>query len=115
LVEPCVRSALLLPAQAAPPATALRTAQREGLALTAVLAPPRVHEGDFPRRRRAQDHHLDRAPDHPWIARAGAAIGGADGPVRIRDTLRNTQRSAGTLLGHEVTRRTGGEGVAEAT
>ncbi|HLQ79480.1 MAG TPA: glutamate synthase large subunit [Brachybacterium sp.] len=115
LDEAVGRSDLLALAEGESAATALGTAKREGLDLTAVLAPPRVHEGDFPRRRRAQDHHLDRAPDHPWIARAGAAIGGADGPVRIRDTLRNTQRSAGTLLGHEVTRRTGGEGVAEDT
>ena len=58
-----------------------------------------------PVRRRGQDHHLDRAPDHPWIAQADAVLSGAAESVHLRDTLRNVQRSAGTLLGHEVTRR----------
>ena len=33
--------------------------------------------------------------------------------VRITGTVRNVERSAGTLLGHEVTRRTGGDGLAD--
>src|SRR5699024_1321307 len=93
----------------------LALAEGEAAATGLGSAARRVHRGVFARRRRPQDHHLDRAPGRPWVARAGAALGGADGPVRIRDTLRNTQRSAGALLGHEVARRTGGEGVAEDT
>ncbi|MGP9537077.1 glutamate synthase large subunit [Brachybacterium sp. AOP43-C2-M15] len=92
---------------------ALGVAKRQGLDLEAILAAPRVHEGDFPRRRRGQDHQLDKAPDHPWIAQAEQVIDGASPAVRILGSVRNVERSAGTLLGHEVTRRTGGEGLAE--
>ncbi|AXK45024.1 glutamate synthase large subunit [Brachybacterium saurashtrense] len=91
----------------------LGAAKREGLDLGAILAAPTIHEGDHPRRRRGQDHQLDRAPDHPWIEGAAAVIDGDAPSVRLQDTVRNVQRSAGTLLGHEVTRRTGGEGLAE--
>ena len=93
--------------------SALGAAKRAGLDLAAILATPAAHPGDHPRRLRGQDHQLERAADHPWIEQAGPVIDGLEQSVRIADTLRNTQRSSGTLLGHEVTRRTGGEGLAE--
>src|SRR5699024_814328 len=93
--------------------SALGTAKREGLDLSAILAPTARHEGDFPRRRRGQDHQLDRAPDHPWIAAAHEVLDGREEHVRIRGTVRNVDRSAGTLLGHEVTRRSGGDGLPD--
>ncbi|MFC7374377.1 MULTISPECIES: glutamate synthase large subunit [unclassified Brachybacterium] len=91
----------------------LGAAKREGLDLEAILAAPVIHEGDFPRRRRDQDHQLERAADHPWIEQAAEVIEGRLASVHITDTISNVQRSTGTLLGHEVTRRTGGEGLAE--
>ena len=94
-------------------ASALGVAKREGLDLAAILTPPVIHEGDFPRRRRDQDHQLERAADHPWIARAADVIDGREESIRLTGTLRNVQRSVGTLLGHEVTRRTGGDGLAD--
>ena len=94
-------------------ASALGIAKREGLDLAAILTAPAVHEGDFPRRRRGQDHQLERAADHPWIARAASVIDAGEGSIRLSDTIRNVQRSVGTLLGHEVTRRTGGDGLAD--
>ncbi|WP_394214669.1 glutamate synthase large subunit [Brachybacterium vulturis] len=113
LDEAIGRGDLLTLAEGERAATVLGAAKREGLDLTAILTPPTVHEGDFPRRRRGQDHQLDRAADHPWIAGAQEVLEGTAGSVHLRDTLRNVQRSAGTLLGHEVTRRTGGHGLAE--
>ncbi|MGO1226824.1 MAG: glutamate synthase large subunit [Brachybacterium sp.] len=113
LDEAIGRSDLLALAEGGHAGTALGAAKREGLDLAAILAAPTIHEGDFPRRRRGQDHHLDRAPDHSWIAQADAVIEGIERSICLRDTLRNVQRSAGTLLGHEVTRRTGGDGLPD--
>ena len=93
--------------------SALARAKHRGLDLGAILAAPEIMEGDFPRRRRGQDHHLDLAADHPWIAQALPVIAGEQESVRVTDTIRNVQRTTGTLLGHEVTRRTGGKGLAE--
>ena len=93
--------------------TALGEAKREGLDLAAVLAAPSIHEGDFPRRRRGQEHGLEKAPDHPWIVAAEEVIEGREGTVRVLGEVRNIDRSAGTLLGHEVTRRTDGAGLDE--
>ncbi|MFC0674841.1 glutamate synthase large subunit [Brachybacterium hainanense] len=88
--------------------------KQEGLDLTPILAAPVVHEGDFPRRRRGQDHALEHAADVDWIAAAAPALEDGE-PVLIAGELRNTQRTAGTLLGHEVTRRHRGEGLPEDT
>ncbi|WP_010534461.1 glutamate synthase large subunit [Brachybacterium squillarum] len=92
---------------------ALATAKHRGLDLEAILAAPEIKEGDHVRRLRGQDHHLDQAADHPWIEAAEAVIEGRESSVHLTDTIRNVQRSTGTLLGHEVTRRTGAEGLAE--
>ncbi|MGY5764449.1 glutamate synthase large subunit [Brachybacterium sp. DNPG3] len=93
--------------------SALAAAKRDGLDLAAILAAPEIKEGDHVRRMRGQDHHLDLAADHPWIAAAEGVLSGAESSVRIADTVRNVQRTTGTLLGHEVTRRTDGAGLPE--
>ncbi|MGO2606315.1 MAG: glutamate synthase large subunit [Brachybacterium tyrofermentans] len=113
LDEAIGRSDLLDLREDARSGSVLGAAKREGLDLGAILAPPTIHPGDHPRRRRGQDHQLDRAADHPWIAQAASVIDGRSASVRISDTIRNVQRSTGTLLGHEVTRRTGGDGLAD--
>ncbi|MHB1988356.1 MAG: glutamate synthase large subunit [Acidimicrobiales bacterium] len=59
-----------------------------------------------------QDHGLDLALDNELIARSRDALGGG-GPVRIELPVRNVNRSVGTLLGHEVTRRHRGRGLAD--
>jgi len=59
---------------------------------------------------RAQEHGLERALDVELIARAAAAL--QDGTrVEIRLPIRNTDRTAGTMLGYEVTRRYGAAGL----
>jgi len=88
--------------------------KQQGLDLTPVLAQPEIHPGDFPRRRRGQDHALELAADVSWIEAAAPALETGE-PVLIVDELRNIQRTAGTLLGHEVTRRYRGEGLPEDT
>ena len=62
----------------------------------------------------SQDHGLDKALDNTLIQLAEGAL--ADGrPVRLDLPIRNVNRTVGTMLGYEVTRRWGGEGLPENT
>jgi len=62
----------------------------------------------------AQDHGLDRALDVELIAQARPALDDAL-PVVIAKKIRNVNRTVGTLLGAEVTRRYGGAGLPDGT
>ncbi|MFK7918722.1 MAG: glutamate synthase large subunit [Ilumatobacter sp.] len=61
-----------------------------------------------------QDHELDVALDQELIAQAQAAIADAT-PVSIESSIRNINRTTGTLLGHEVTKVWKGEGLPDGT
>ena len=61
-----------------------------------------------------QDHGLDRALDNTLIQLAEGAL--EEGlPVRLELPIRNVNRTVGTMLGYEVTRRWGGEGLPADT
>ena len=62
----------------------------------------------------AQDHGLDRALDDEIIGRAAAALEGRE-PVAFDMPIRNVNRTVGTMLGSEITRRYGGEGLPDDT
>ena len=71
----------------------------------------------LPQRRRSvrgQDHGLDHALDRTLIALAEGALEDAH-PVRLDLPVRNVNRTVGTLLGSEVTRRYGAQGLPEGT
>src|SRR6185437_4570532 len=84
-----------------------------GLDLAPVLHDVPAYEG--PRRHvTGQDHGLDKALDHTLIQLAEGAL--EEGrPVRLELPIRNVNRTVGTMLGYEVTRRWGGEGLPEDT
>ena len=83
-----------------------------GLDLTPVLHVP---DGEGPRARtRGQDHGLDRALDHELIALAGDALERGE-PVRAQLEIRNVNRTVGTMLGHELTKRYRGAGLPDGT
>ncbi|HVB06536.1 MAG TPA: glutamate synthase large subunit [Acidimicrobiales bacterium] len=63
---------------------------------------------------RDQDHGLALALDNVLIAEARAALEDAK-PVQIEHEVRNTNRTVGTMLGAEVTRRYGADGLPDAT
>lgn len=88
--------------------------KQQGLDLSPILAAPTIMEGDHVRRLREQQHGLEHAADVPWIVQAQDALEHGT-PVTITDTVRNVQRTVGTLLGHEVTRRHRGDGLPEDT
>jgi glutamate synthase domain-containing protein 3 len=85
-----------------------------GVDLSRVLHQPEVPE-DAPRRAvQKQDHGLAKALDNQLISLAAAALEHRK-PVEIRLPIRNENRTVGTMLGSEVTRRYGSEGLPEDT
>ena len=63
---------------------------------------------------KAQDHGLDRALDVELIEACAEAV--ADGtPVSIERSIRNVNRTVGTMLGHEITKAHGGRGLPDGT
>ncbi|MCY7400774.1 MAG: glutamate synthase large subunit [Nocardioides sp.] len=61
-----------------------------------------------------QDHGLDKALDNQLIEIAAAALESGE-PVRAQVKVRNVNRTVGTMLGHEVTKRYRGEGLPDGT
>ena len=87
----------------------------KGLDLSPVFeVPTQTRYGSARRRLRGQDHGLEHALDRTLIQLAEAALEDAH-PVRLELPVRNVNRTVGTLLGSEVTRRYGGDGLPEDT
>jgi glutamate synthase (NADPH) large chain len=86
----------------------------KGVDLSRVLYQPDVPADAARRKTRAQDHGLERALDVELIARSSRAIENQE-PVEIRLPIRNVHRTVGTMLGYEITRRYGGNGLPEDT
>ena len=85
-----------------------------GLDLSPILYTPPLPEGAALSCVTSQDHGLDRALDNTLIQLAEGAL--EEGrPVRLDLPIRNVNRTVGTMLGYEVTRRWGGEGLPEDT
>ncbi|NCT89821.1 glutamate synthase large subunit [Cellulomonas sp. APG4] len=85
-----------------------------GLDLGPVLARPEPAPGSSLRRTTSQDHGLDKALDNQLVAMAADALERRE-PVEIALPIRNVNRTVGTMLGHEVTRRYGSHGLADGT
>ena len=86
----------------------------EGLDLAPILERIDPEPGSAAHQVRAQDHGLQRALDLELIEEAREAIeGGA--PVRIERTVRNINRTVGTMLSHEITKRHRGAGLPDGT
>ena len=85
-----------------------------GLDLSPLLYVPELPEGAPRRRTVVQDHGLDKALDNQLIALCADALERAE-PVRASLTVRNVNRTVGTMLGSEVSRRYGGAGLPDGT
>ncbi len=85
-----------------------------GLDLTPVLHLPELPEGAALRRTTSQDHGLDQALDQELIRIAEPALERGE-PVRAQIAVRNVNRTVGTMLGHEVTKRYRGAGLPDGT
>jgi glutamate synthase (NADPH/NADH) large chain len=85
-----------------------------GLDLSPILYQPPLPEGAALSCVTRQDHGLEKALDNTLIQLAEGAL--EEGrPVRLDLPIRNVNRTVGTMLGYEVTRRWGGEGLPENT
>jgi glutamate synthase (NADPH/NADH) large chain len=86
----------------------------KGLDLGPVLHVPDLPEGTARHRVREQDHGLDKALDNELITLAADALERGE-PVRAQLPIRNVNRTVGTMLGHEVTKRYRGDGLPDGT
>jgi glutamate synthase (NADPH) large chain len=88
-----------------------------GLDLSPILHVAQVGEqfaGQSLHRTRQQDHGLDQALDNELIRIARPALQSAE-PVSARLAVRNVNRTVGTMLGHEVTKAYGADGLPPDT
>jgi glutamate synthase domain-containing protein 3 len=61
-----------------------------------------------------QDHGLDKALDQQLIVQCREALDNGT-TARFRTTIANVNRTVGTMLGHEVTKAHGGQGLPDGT
>ncbi|MFK4185113.1 glutamate synthase large subunit [Streptomyces sparsogenes] len=91
----------------------------QGLDLAPLLHVPDLPEGAARHQVVGQDHGLEKALDNQLIKLAADALNAesaeAAQPVRAQVAIRNINRTVGTMLGHEVTRKFGGAGLPEDT
>jgi glutamate synthase (NADPH/NADH) large chain len=86
----------------------------QGLDLAPLLYVPELPEGASLHRTIEQDHGLDKALDNELIRLAAEALD-SGAPVRAQVQIRNVNRTVGTMLGHEVTKKYGGAGLPDDT
>jgi len=85
-----------------------------GLDLSPILHKPDLPEGTHLHQVIEQDHGLDRALDRTLIEQCAAALESGT-PVHLSSPIANVNRTVGTMLGSELTRRYGGEGLPDDT
>ncbi|MFG2140596.1 glutamate synthase large subunit [Streptomyces sp. NPDC048650] len=91
----------------------------QGLDLAPLLHVPELAEGAVRHQSTVQDHGLEKALDNELIKLAADALSAdtaeAAQPVRAQIAVRNINRTVGTMLGHEVTKKFGGAGLPDDT
>ncbi|MGW8767057.1 glutamate synthase large subunit [Streptomyces sp. NPDC055815] len=91
----------------------------QGLDLEPLFYVPELPEGAVRHARVEQDHGLEKALDNELIQLAAEALGAASAeeaqPVRAQVAIRNINRTVGTMLGHQVTKKFGGAGLPADT
>ncbi|MEY9963785.1 glutamate synthase (NADPH/NADH) large chain [Streptacidiphilus sp. MAP12-16] len=94
--------------------TAIEHWKASGLDIAPLLHVPALPEGASLHQTTEQDHGLDKALDNQLIELSQEALEHGEA-VRIQLPIRNVNRTVGTMLGHEVTKRYRGEGLPEGT
>jgi len=86
----------------------------DGLDLTPILHMPEIPEGKDRHCTAAQDHGLDKALDRTLIDLCRDTLE-TGRPISLELPIHNTNRTVGTMLGYELTKRYGGEGLPDDT
>ncbi|MCZ7413710.1 glutamate synthase large subunit [Streptomyces sp. WMMC897] len=91
----------------------------QGLDLAPLMYVPELPEGAVRHQIVEQDHGLEKALDNELIKLSADALNAdsaeAAQPVRAQLAIRNVNRTVGTMLGHEVTKKFGGAGLPDDT
>jgi glutamate synthase (NADPH/NADH) large chain len=95
-------------------ADAVRHWKVRNLDLSPIFHTPELTPGTARHRTRPQDHGLDKALDNTLIQLCEGALSSGD-KVRLDLPVRNVNRTVGTMLGYELTKRWGGEGLPDDT
>jgi glutamate synthase (NADPH) large chain len=93
---------------------ALEHWKADGLDLTPILIGPEFTDEEPRSNRVGQKHELAEHFDQDLIRQAHDAIESGT-PIVIESTIKNTERAVGTMLGHEVTKRYGENGLPAGT
>ncbi len=86
----------------------------QGLDYSAIFYRPEMADDVPTHNVTTQDHGLDRALDNQLIKLAAGAIERGE-PVKIELPIRNVNRTVGTMLGSEISRRYGNTGLPDNT
>ncbi|MFP3990715.1 glutamate synthase large subunit [Streptomyces sp. E11-3] len=91
----------------------------QGLDLEPLFHVPDLPDGAVRHQLIEQDHGLEKALDNELIKLAADALAANSAedaqPVRAQVAIRNINRTVGTMLGHEVTKKFGGAGLPDNT
>ncbi|RRO19883.1 glutamate synthase large subunit [Saccharopolyspora rhizosphaerae] len=93
---------------------AVRHWKTQGLDLAPITHVPELPKGASLHQTTEQDHGLEKALDNTLIQLSEGALKEGT-PVRLDLPVRNVNRTVGTMLGSELTRRWGGEGLPDDT
>lgn len=85
-----------------------------GLDISPILAVPQNPYKQTPYHSTQQDHGLTAALDNELIVQCKSALENSQ-PVALEYPINNTNRTVGTMLGYEVTKRFGEIGLPDAT
>jgi glutamate synthase (NADPH/NADH) large chain len=85
-----------------------------GLDLSPILAAPESASGSARRNTTTQDHGLEAALDNELIKLSQSVLE-TKSPIKLQMKIRNGNRTVGTMLGSEITRKYGGQGLADDT
>ncbi|MFV0521737.1 MAG: glutamate synthase large subunit [Mangrovibacterium sp.] len=86
----------------------------KNLDLSPILHKEPTHEGITPYKTKEQDYHMDDILDWKFVEAAKKAISSGK-PVYAEFPIVNTDRSTGTVLSHEVTKKYKGDGLPDGT